>query len=307
MHVPIGVSGVQAVPNTRHSHGLMRPVNTDPHSQATGSGMSAPGTVKRFSASHRAYSSEMPRPESSSHPRPRHSKRSRTVNTRSSNASAAGFPSVRTTRAYWLPTAALPPATSPETNCSTSIATACRMSSGSKPATTHGMPNSSGRKSKAFVPTTVATWPGPMNPSTSVSPPSTIARSGGSMVTWLEKTEKFGTPLRRAASSVTAVDGAVVSNPTAKNTTCLSGLSSAIFSASSGEYTKRTSAPFARASRSEPSEPGTRIMSPKVVRMTSGWAASHSASSTRPMGITHTGQPGPWTSSMFSGSRFSSP
>ena len=31
MHVPIGVSGVQAVPNTLHSHGLITPFNTSPH------------------------------------------------------------------------------------------------------------------------------------------------------------------------------------------------------------------------------------------------------------------------------------
>ena len=39
-------------------------------------------------------------------------------------------------------------------------------------------------------------------------------------------------------------------------------------------------------------EPGTRIMSPNVVKMTSGCSASHIASSTRPIGITQTGQPG---------------
>jgi hypothetical protein len=38
-------------------------------------------------------------------------------------------------------------------------------------------------------------------------------------------------------------------------------------SASSGEYTKRTSDPRALASSSDPSLPGTRIMSPKVVRL----------------------------------------
>ena len=37
MHVPIGVSGVQAVPNTLHSHGLITPFNTSPHWHAFGS------------------------------------------------------------------------------------------------------------------------------------------------------------------------------------------------------------------------------------------------------------------------------
>ena len=120
---------------------------------------------------------------------------------------------------------------------------------------------------------------------------------GGTIVTWLQNTLKFLTPNARARTSVTAVDGAVVSNPTAKNTTWRSGLSTATLSASSGEYTNRTSAPRAFASIRLPLEPGTRIMSPNVVKMTPGCSASHIASSTRPIGITHTGQPGPCTSS----------
>ena len=58
---------------------------------------------------------------------------------------------------------------------------------------------------------------------------------GGTMVTWLQNTEKFSTPSCLARTRVTAVDGAVVSKPTAKNTTCFSGLSTAILSASRGE------------------------------------------------------------------------
>ena len=67
------------------------------------------------------------------------------------------------------------------------------------------------------------------------------------------------------------------------------------------------SAPSAFASRSVPSEPGTRIMSPKQVKITPGCSAIAIPSSTRPIGITQTGQPGPWTSSTFSGSRSSIP
>ena len=48
---------------------------------------------------------------------------------------------------------------------------------------------------------------------------------GGTIVTWLQNTEKLVTPSSRARSSVSAVDGAVVSNPTAKNTTSRSGSS----------------------------------------------------------------------------------
>ena len=69
----------------------------------------------------------------------------------------------------------------------------------------------------------------------------------------------------------------------------------------------RTSAPRAFASSSEPLVAGTRIMSPKVVKITSGRSAIAIASSWRPIGITQTGQPGPWTSSISSGSRSSTP
>ena len=56
------------------------------------------------------------------------------------------------------------------------------------------------------------------------------------------------------------------------------------------------SVPCALASKNEPLLPGTRIMSPNEVMMVSGWEASAIASSTRPIGITQTGQPGPCTS-----------
>ena len=63
--------------------------------------------------------------------------------------------------------------------------------------------------------------------------------------------------------------------------------------ASRGEYTKRTSAPSALALSRLPRLPGTRIMSPNEVKMTPGSLATAMASSTRPIGMTHTGQPGP--------------
>ena len=37
MQVPMGVSGVHAVPNTLHSQGLMTPFSTSPHWHAFGS------------------------------------------------------------------------------------------------------------------------------------------------------------------------------------------------------------------------------------------------------------------------------
>ena len=57
----------------------------------------------------------------------------------------------------------------------------------------------------------------------------------GMMVTWLQKIEKFSSPSAAARSTVMAVDGAVVSNPIAMNTTRLSGFCRAIFRLSSGE------------------------------------------------------------------------
>ena len=54
MHVPIGVSGVQAVPKTPHSHGSSAPCSTSPHWQAFGSATRRPGMVNSRSASNAA-------------------------------------------------------------------------------------------------------------------------------------------------------------------------------------------------------------------------------------------------------------
>ncbi len=67
------------------------------------------------------------------------------------------------------------------------------------------------------------------------------------------------------------------------------------------------SAPFALASSRLPRLPGTRIMSPKEVKMTPGSSETAMASSTRPIGITHTGHPGPCTSSTLAGRTCSMP
>ena len=67
------------------------------------------------------------------------------------------------------------------------------------------------------------------------------------------------------------------------------------------------SAPCAFAPSRLPHDPGTRIMSPKEVKITPGWPEMAMASSTRPIGITHTGQPGPCTSSTEVGRRCSIP
>ena len=59
--------------------------------------------------------------------------------------------------------------------------------------------------------------------------------------------EKLVSPSARACHTAIALAGAVVSNPTPKNTTFLVGFVRAIFTASSGEYAMRTSAPLALA------------------------------------------------------------
>jgi hypothetical protein len=55
-----------------------------------------------------------------------------------------------------------------------------------------------------------------MKPLNRRSGESRIALMGGTIVTWLQNTLKFRTPSSLALARVTAVDGAAVSNPTAK-------------------------------------------------------------------------------------------
>ena len=105
-----------------------------------------------------------------------------------------------------------------------------------------------------------------------------------------------------------AVGGVVVSNPIAKNTTSRVGYSRAMRSASAAEYTMRISAPaafaFVRLARSEA---GTRIVSAYVHRIAPCSSASAIALSIRPIGSTHTGQPGPCTISTLAGRRSVTP
>jgi hypothetical protein len=109
------------------------------------------------------------------------------------------------------------------------------MSSGSKAVTTTCLPYLAGMNAYGAVPITVETWPGAMKASIRVPGVSRIARSGGTIVTWLQKAEKFRTPAARARSSVIAVAGAVVSKPIAKKTISRSGSACAIERASRGE------------------------------------------------------------------------
>ncbi len=74
MQVPIGVSGVHAVPNTLHSHGFSTPLSTSPHWHDLGSATRMPGTVKTRSASNSANSSLSSSALWLMKPSPRHSK-----------------------------------------------------------------------------------------------------------------------------------------------------------------------------------------------------------------------------------------
>lgn len=56
MQVPMGVSGVQAVPNTLHSQGFKTPLRISPHLQALWSATLRLGMVNLSSASNWAYS-----------------------------------------------------------------------------------------------------------------------------------------------------------------------------------------------------------------------------------------------------------
>src|SRR3990172_6816917 len=140
----------------------------------------------------------------------------------------------------------------------------------------------------------VVTWPGHMKPFISTPPESMRAFMAGGVSLWRLRTDRFSRPLSAAVSMVAATVGAVVSKPTAKKTTSLSGFFSAISTVPRGEYTTRMSPPRAFSSWREVSEPGTFIMSPKVAIMTSLWLTLKSIILfMSPAEVTHTGHPGP--------------
>ncbi len=104
-----------------------------------------------------------------------------------------------------------------------------------------------------------------------------------------------------------AFGGAVVSKPMPKKTTSRSGFSRAIFE----RVQRRVHDPDVAAlalirNRSRPL-PGTRSMSPKEQKITSGREAISSARSISSSGVTQTGQPGPWIISTWSGISWSMP
>ena len=92
----------------------------------------------------------------------------------------------------------------------------------------------------------------------------TRATSAGGTVLCETKNERFLRPSCWAMATAFAVAGAVVSNPTARKTTCSAGWCRAISRACRGEVTTSTAAPPDFASSSDVRSPGTLTMSPKV-------------------------------------------
>ena len=92
-----------------------------------------------------------------------------------------------------------------------------------------------------------------------------------------------------------ALAGAVVSKPTPKNTTCRSGFSDGQFDGIERRIDDAHVAALALDLEQIAAVPGTRSMSPNEQKITPGCAAMASALSISSSGVTHTGQPGPWT------------
>ena len=108
-------------------------------------------------------------------------------------------------------------------------------SRGSNPVTTIGTWYFSTSGSYSQYPITEQTWPAARNPCTRVTGESMIAEIAGGTSTWDTSIEKLLTPSRFAWCTAMALAGAVVSKPMPKNTTCRSGFSRAIRTASRGE------------------------------------------------------------------------
>ena len=85
------------------------------------------------------------------------------------------------------------------------------------------------------VPMTAQTWPAARKPFTFERGDDMMASMAGGTSTWDTRMEKFFKPRLWAWLTAMALEGAVVSKPTAKKTTSLSGFSSATASESRGE------------------------------------------------------------------------
>src|SRR5581483_7953330 len=97
-------------------------------------------------------------------------------------------------------------------------------SSGSNPVTTIGTLYFSAIGKYSSKPMTVQTCPAARNPCTTHRSDESSASMAGGTSTCETRIEKFSTPSCSACQTDIALAGAVVSNPTAKKTTCFCGL-----------------------------------------------------------------------------------
>ena len=149
---------------------------------------------------------------------------------------------------------------------------------------------------------TVETWPGPMKPSSRMSGESRMARIAGMMVTWLQKTEKFSIPSALARISVSAVDGAVVSKPIAKNIDVPVGIGPRQLErvrSASRRCARPARAPCARAGCRARRARASCRRTPRRSRPAAGPARARRRCG--PSAARRPGSPGPWISSMFGG------
>ena len=121
------------------------------------------------------------------------------------------------------------------------------------------------------MPITIDTWPGPRKPSIRRSGLSRIALIVGTIVMWLQNTREIADARRAPPPAPSARSTASWSRSRGRRTpprdpdSCARAPARRI-----GEYTMRTSAPFAFACSRLPREPGTRMASPNVVKITPG-------------------------------------
>ena len=214
-------------------------------------------TSNRASASNRAYSGRRRYPDIGISPIPRHF-RGPISNTSRTCCWASGTPSrTHGTGVLVLDLVAARPRAGGSPSRSPRAGRAAR-----SPVTTIGTRYVAAIGSYSVQPMIAHTWPAARNAWTWLPGESRSAVIAGGTRTCDTSTLKLSIPRRAHSATAIAFAGAVVSNPTAKNTTWRSGFASAIFTASSGEYTIRTSAPRALSASRSVVDPGTRSMSP---------------------------------------------
>ncbi len=133
MHGPTGFTGVHLVPKSLHSGGRMTPFSTSPHLHPAGSFASRSSTPNFFRALYPANSSLSASPLAGISPSPRQAA-STSVKTLRITSRAFVLPAGATALEYAFPTEC-----SPAVIILTVSYTAMSISTGSKPATTHGI------------------------------------------------------------------------------------------------------------------------------------------------------------------------